>query len=78
MEKTKIITKYQTIIPKKIREALKINVGDTVVFNLIDVNKVLVQKASRVDQRYLKSLDLMLSEWGSKEDDEVFDDLQDD
>ena len=78
MEKTKITTKYQTTIPKKIREALKIKVGDTVVFKLIDGNKVLVQKASRVDQRYLKSLDLMLSEWGSKEDDEAFADLQDD
>ena len=75
MEKTKITSKYQTTIPKKIREALNIKVGDDIVFKLIDGNKVLIQKLSLIDKRYLKSLDSMLSEWNSKEDDEAFNDL---
>lgn len=78
MERTKITTKYQTTIPKKIRQALNINVGDTIIFKLVDGNKVLILKPHAVDKRYLKSLDALLSqEWASKEDDEAFDDLQD-
>ena len=76
MDKSKITAKYQTTIPKKIRTALNIKVGDNIVFKLIDGNKVLIQKSSLVDQRYLKSLDTLLSEWSSKEDDEAFNDLQ--
>jgi len=77
MERTKITTKYQTTIPKKIRQALGINVGDTIVFKLVDGNKVLILKPQAADKNYLKSLDVLLSqEWASKEDDEAFDDLQ--
>ena len=78
MEKTKITTKYQTTIPKKIRQALGIKVGDTVIFKLVDGNKVLLLKPLAIDKRYLQSLDVSLShEWLSTEDDEAFDDLQD-
>jgi bifunctional DNA-binding transcriptional regulator/antitoxin component of YhaV-PrlF toxin-antitoxin module len=63
-------------IPKKIREVLKIKMGDDAIFKIVDGNKVLLQKVSQIDKRYLKSLDTMLSEWSSKEDDEAFDDLQ--
>jgi len=75
VEFTKITSKYQTTIPKKIREALNIKIGDNIVFKLLDDNKVLVQKLNSFDKRYLESLDSMLSEWSSKEDDEAFDDL---
>jgi hypothetical protein len=50
--------------------------GDDAIFKIVDGNKVLLQKVSQIDKRYLKSLDTMLSEWSSKEDDEAFDDLQ--
>jgi len=77
MNRTKITSKYQTTIPKKIREALNIKIGDDIIFKLIDDNKVLMQKLNTLDKRYLESLDSMLSEWDSKEDDEAYDDLQD-
>ena len=72
MNRTKITSKYQTTIPKKIRQALNIKIGDDIIFKLIDGNKVLIQKLNTLDKRYLESLDSTLSEWNSEEDDEAF------
>lgn len=76
MKNMRITSKFQTTIPKEIRHALNIRVGDRVVFEVVDKKTVVLKKADPDDLVYAKALRSTLSEWDSKLDDEAFDDLQ--
>ena len=77
MKNTRITSKFQTTIPKQVRNALNIRVGDNVVFEIIDKQTVILKKNDPEDAAYAQSLRSTLSEWNSKQDDEAFHDLQD-
>lgn len=76
MKTFKITSKYQTTIPKEIRNHLKLKIGDTVFFEIID-GAVVLKKIDLNSKAYLKSVAMTLSEWNSQEDEEAYRDLQD-
>ncbi len=70
---SKISSKAQTTIPKKVREKLNIHTNDTIVFEIED-DYAIIRKVNIIDTGYLKALESTLEEWNSKED-SVYDDL---
>lgn len=69
---SKLTTKYQATIPKAVREALNLERGDSVVFEVSDDGVVTLARATPLDLRYLEALDGTLSEWLSDNDDEAY------
>jgi len=69
----KVTSKFQTTIPKKIREKLDIHSNDTIVFEIED-DHTIIRKVNVVDTGYLKAVESTLEEWNSEED-SVYDDL---
>ena len=70
---SKVTSKFQTTIPKKIREKLDIHSNDTIVFEIED-DHTIIRKVNVVDTGYLKAMESTLEEWNSEED-SVYDDL---
>ncbi|MDE3059488.1 MAG: type II toxin-antitoxin system PrlF family antitoxin [Pseudomonadota bacterium] len=74
---SRLTSKHQATVPRRIRQVLGLKGGDAVRFR-VKGKQVVLEKASRRDKEYrdyLKSLDAMLAEWHSPEDDELFKDL---
>lgn len=75
MESSRLTTKYQATIPKRIREELALAAGDRVTFRIVR-GRVVLEKTPPHDPSYLEAIEGTLSpEWNSKEDDEAYDDL---
>ncbi len=72
---SKLTSKNQTTIPKKIRARLKIKAGDRVLFEIMTDGSVRIRKSSPLDVEYLKSVETTLNEWSSKDDEDAFRDL---
>jgi AbrB family looped-hinge helix DNA binding protein len=69
-----ITQKGQTTIPIEIRQALNLNPGDKVNYEIRD-QEVLIRKIDPLDLMYHRSLNQSLGEWLSKEDDDAYGDL---
>ena len=67
----KVTSKYQTSIPKEVREKLSIHAGDYVTFE-IKGNSVTLKKVDNIDKNFLKLAQKSMQEWNSKEDDKQF------
>ena len=74
MHVSKLTQKGQTTIPAEIRHRLDLHTGDSVAFKIIK-DQVVITKISPYDYEYHKALEGSLTEWGSPEDDEAFNDL---
>jgi AbrB family looped-hinge helix DNA binding protein len=75
VESSRLTTKYQATIPKKVREQLALTAGDRIVFR-IGRGRVVIEKMPPHDPSYLEALESALGpEWSSREDDEAYDDL---
>lgn len=72
---SKVTSKFQTSIPKDVREKLAIHAGDYVTF-AIKGNAVTFRKVEKIDKNLLKLMQKNLHEWNSKEDDECFSHLK--
>ncbi len=72
---SKLTTKSQATIPKKIRAVLGISPGDSVAFEVGENKKVIIRKATPIDFEYAQALEGTLSEWLSKNDEEAYFDL---
>lgn len=70
---SKVTSKAQTTIPKKVREKLDIHVNDTIMFEIKE-DHAIIRKLKVVNTGYLKALETILEEWNSEED-SVYDDL---
>ncbi len=68
---SKLTTKFQTSIPKEVREKLSVQAGDYVTFE-IKGNVVTLKKAENIDKNLLKLMQKNMQEWNSKEDDKQF------
>ncbi|MDR3550124.1 MAG: type II toxin-antitoxin system PrlF family antitoxin [Candidatus Babeliales bacterium] len=77
MSSSKLTSKFQTTIPKEIREKLNLKSGDTIVFKVVDDKTIVIKKAKSFDKEYLKAIQNTLGEWDSNEDDKAFKHLQD-
>lgn len=67
----KVTSKYQTSLPKEVREKLAIHAGDYVTFEIKN-NVVTLKKVENVDKSFLKLTEQSLKEWSSKEDEKNF------
>ena len=74
MEIAKITARGQTTIPKRIREAANLDMGDVIAFE-IEGDHLLVHKVTPGQDDYLRGLSEVLSEWISPEDEEAWRDL---
>lgn len=77
MSASKLTSKFQATIPKEIREKLKLKKGDSIVFQIINKNIIVVRKSSPFDKEYLKAVSKTLSEWDSSYDEADYEHLQD-
>jgi len=69
---SKLTSKYQTTVPAAVREALCLEKGDMLAFEIADDGAVTVRKAVALDQAFADALQSQLSEWATDEDDEVY------
>lgn len=76
MSSSKLTSKFQTTIPKDIRDKLNLKSGDTIVFKIVDDKTIVIKKAKNFDKEYLKATQNTLSEWESDEDEQAFKHLQ--
>ena len=70
MELAKTTARGQTTIPKRIREAANLQVGDMLAFEL-DGNHLMVHKVTPGRDDYLEGLSEVMNEWRSPEDEEA-------
>jgi len=77
MKSSKLTTKYQTTIPKEIRDILHLKPGDAVTFHIGENNTIVLKKSKNFDKAYMQALTSTLNEWESKDDEENFKHLQD-
>jgi antitoxin PrlF len=68
---SKVTSKFQTVIPKAVRERLGLKTGDVLRFSFSEQGKVTVEKApSNEDDPFAT-----FHEWTSEEDDRLYRDL---
>ena len=71
---SKLTSKYQATVPKKIRDVLSLQAGDRVAFEIVK-GEVRLRKAEQIDLDYLASVESGLGEWSSREDTRAFAEL---
>ena len=74
MQLSKLSSKGQVTVPKKVREVLDLKPGDMVVYE-IEQGTVTLRRAEPFDAAFHKSLSATLDEWETPEDDAAFHDL---
>lgn len=74
MELTKLSTKGQMTIPKKIRELLGLHEGDVLALET-DGKRVVLSKLPASDMAHLKALEASLNEWLTEADEAAYRDL---
>ena len=67
-----LTSKYQATVPKSVREALKLEARDQIVYEILDDNTVVLRKSHPFDIEYLNALTSTLNEWDSDEDEKVY------
>ncbi len=70
----RLTEKYQATIPLPVRRALKLERGDSVVFDVRD-NVVVLRRATPIDLEFARAVTDTLGEWGSKADQRAYADL---
>jgi antitoxin PrlF len=73
---SKLTSKYQATIPKKIGDALRLKAGDSITFQVLKNGTVIIKKSKSFDKEYLEILNNTLNEWASKYDEEDYQHLQ--
>lgn len=71
---SKITSKGQVTVPKAIRQALKAEAGDVIVYE-VQGNTVTLRKARPFDAEWHDALATQLDEWNSPADNEAWSDL---
>ena len=72
---SKMTSKNQTTVPAPIREALSLERGDSLLFEIGEDGAVTVRKVVALDQPFTAALETALPEWESSEDDEAYREL---
>lgn len=68
VEISKLSTKGQIVLPKSVRDKLKLSSGDSVLFIECDNGDFLVRKLSVEDQAFLKLAETSFSFWDNEVD----------
>ena len=71
---SRVSSKGQVTLPKRVREAIGVGPGDAVAY---DVGKgvVTLRRLEPLDLAFHAAVESTLAEWGSREDDEAYGDL---
>ena len=69
---SKMTSKHQTTVPAQVRDALCLEKGDSLMFEIADDGTVTVRKTVPLDQAFMNAVRSQLSEWDSAEDDEAY------
>lgn len=75
MSITKISSKSQLTLPKKIREAAGLSPGDAVALEVQNNGIIELRPLGRFDSAFHKALSQTLNEWSTPADEEAFRDL---
>ena len=67
---SRITSKGQITVPKKIRESLNVVEGDSLIFE-IDEDRVIIRKLPEIDLEWTRAIQPTLSEWEDDLDDEL-------
>jgi antitoxin PrlF len=71
---SRLTSKSQTTIPKRVRDRLRLKPGDFVNYE-IDGDRAILSKAAAIGLTHLAELEKTLSEWDTPEDAAAYDDL---
>jgi antitoxin PrlF len=71
---SKISSKGQVTVPKRVREAIGARPGDTIAYE-VKRKVVTIKRIEPFDVAFHAALSLTLDEWTTKEDEEAFNDL---
>ena len=72
---SRLTSKYQTTIPAAVRDALLLEKGDSMLFEVRGDGVVVLRKGVPLDMAFGNAVLSQLPEWGSAEDDEAYGDL---
>jgi AbrB family looped-hinge helix DNA binding protein len=67
---SRISSKGQTTLPKEIRDALSIDTGDLIQYE-VDGNIIKIRRIDAEENIWLKSVESTLEEWHGSEDDDL-------
>jgi antitoxin PrlF len=68
--RSRVSVKSQTVIPRRVREALAIQPGDTLLYRFTDEGIVITRAQPEGDDPFVA-----FSEWGGKNDDDAYAEL---
>lgn len=71
---SRLTSKSQTTIPKRVRDRLRLKPGDIVKYE-IEGDHVILSKATAIDVMHLAQLEKTLAEWDTPEDAAAYDNL---
>jgi len=71
---SRVSSKGQVTLPKKVREAIGVGPGDAVVYDVSE-GVVTLRRVEPIDLAFHAAVESTLTEWTSKEDDEAYGDL---
>ncbi|MBI2828769.1 MAG: AbrB/MazE/SpoVT family DNA-binding domain-containing protein [Acidobacteria bacterium] len=71
---SRVSSKGQVTLPKRVREAIGVGPGDAVAYDL-SRGLVTLRRLEPIDLAFHAAVESTLAEWGSKEDDEAYGDL---
>lgn len=74
MQASKLSSKGQVTIPRKIRERLGAKAGDLIAYEIKN-NVVTLRRLEPLDAAFHATLSTTMDEWATPEDDEAFRDL---
>lgn len=74
MHTSKVSSKAQITLPRKVREALGAKAGDMIVYE-VHGDEVKLKRLDPFDAAFHRSLSSTLDEWTTDEDEEAFRDL---
>lgn len=74
MQASKLSSKGQVTIPRKIREQLGAKAGDLIAYEIKN-NVVTLRRLEPLDAAFHAALSTTMDEWATAEDDEAFRDL---
>ena len=72
---SRLSSKSQITLPKKIREAVGLHPGDAVLYDIHEDGVVELKRMEPFDVAFHKSVSKTLDEWATPEDDKAFHDL---